>query len=258
MIRTLLALLLLAIPLAAEAQTFPQRGREPVVDAAGLLNPEQNAQLTRLSEEINTATTRQFVVATIPDLQGYEIEDYGYRLLRAWGLGQKEADNGIILIVAPKERKVRIEVGYGLEGQLTDAVASRIIAENIVPRFKAGDFPGGIVAGVEAIGKQIALTPEEARAQAAAVAKAEERRGRDGNIVAGIFWLVFILVFILLHLFGRRRGRAYRRGIAPVVLWGPSAASFWGSGRGSSWGGGGGGFSGGGGSFGGGGASGGW
>ena len=99
MLRTLLALLLLAIPLAAEAQTFPQRGREPVVDAAGLLDAGQKAQITALSEEINKATTRQFVVATIPDLQGYEIEDYGNRLLLQWGLGQKDADNGIILIV---------------------------------------------------------------------------------------------------------------------------------------------------------------
>ena len=109
--RLLLACLLLAIHAGAYEQKFPPlTGR--VVDAANLLSPEREAQLTQLSADIEMASSRQFVVATIPDLQGYPIEDYGYRLGRAWNIGQKGANNGIILIVAPNERKVRMRVLY--------------------------------------------------------------------------------------------------------------------------------------------------
>src|SRR3546814_3028549 len=101
-------------------------------------------------------------VATLPDLQGYDISDYGYRLGRAWGIGDKEKNEGALLIVAPNERKVRIEVGYGLEGIMTDALSSQIIRNAITPRFKAGDLPGGIDAGVDAIGKLLTLPPDEA------------------------------------------------------------------------------------------------
>src|SRR3954467_5901722 len=132
LLRALFALLLLT-PLAAQAQptNFPKlTGR--VVDAADLLSPEQEAQLTQLSADIEKASSRQFVVATIPDLQSYPIEDYGYKLGRAWNIGQKGANNGIILIIAPNERKVRIEVGYGLEPIMTDALSSQIINNTIL------------------------------------------------------------------------------------------------------------------------------
>src|SRR3546814_5105751 len=109
---------------------------------------------------------RQVVVATLADLQGYDIADYGYRLGRTWGIGQKGEDNGALLIVAPGERKVRIEVGYGLEGILTDAMSSIIIQRAIIPHFKQDDYPGGIAAGVNEIGKLLALPPDEARARA--------------------------------------------------------------------------------------------
>ena len=278
LLRTLLALLLL-LPMAAQAQpNFPKRDREPVVDAANLLNDAQKAEITRLAEDINKATTRQFVVATIPDLQGYPIEDYGYQLGRAWGIGQKDANNGILLIVAPKERKVRIEVGYGLEPIMTDAMSSSIIQDTILPRFKAGDMPGGIVAGAQAIGEQMKLPLEAAEAKAKAQAdKAstthrQNRRSGGGFPIGLLFWGV-ILLFVILPMFGfsrfgkrRRQGpwgaRRYRRddgGVLPIILW--SIASEMSRGGGSSgWGGGGGGggFSGGGGSFGGGGASGSW
>ncbi|RZI60085.1 MAG: methanol dehydrogenase, partial [Zymomonas sp.] len=123
-VRILLAFLLL-LPLSAQAQNFPTRGKEPVVDAAKLLNPAQVAQLTALSEDIQKTTTRQFVVTTIPDLEGYDIADYGYQLGRKWGLGEKDANNGILLIIAPNDKKVRIEVGYGLEPIMTDALSSQ-------------------------------------------------------------------------------------------------------------------------------------
>jgi uncharacterized protein len=140
----------LAFSVAAHAQTFPPlTGR--VVDAAHVLNPQQVAQLTQISEDVEKASTRQLVVATIPDLQDYPIEDYGYKLGRAWGIGQKGANNGIILIVAPKDHEVRIEVGYGLEPIMTDALSDSIIRDTIIPKFKAGDMPGGIIAGAQAI-----------------------------------------------------------------------------------------------------------
>lgn len=269
---------LLLLPLAAQAQSFPKlSGR--VVDAANLLSPEQEAQVTQLSEQVEQASSRQFVVATIPDLGGYDIADYGYRLGRAWNIGQSEANNGILLIVAPAERKVRIEVGYGLEPIMTDALSNAIITEQIIPRFKAGDMAGGIVAGAQAVGEQMKLPLEaaEQRAQQAAQkqAKAAPRQTRSGG--GGFPWsLIFwgvILTFVILPMLFRGRGRKGARryrggdgGALPIILWSIASemsrggGSGWGGGGGGDWGGGGGGggFSGGGGSFGGGGASGSW
>ena len=240
----------------AYAQQFPQlTGR--VVDAANILDPAQEAELTAKLERLEKQSQRQLVVATIPDLQGYEIADYGYRLGDHWGIGDKGRDDGVILIVAPKDRKVRIEVGYGLEGILPDILAGRIIRNAIIPRFKADDYPGGISAGVDEITKLLLLPPEEARK----IAQQAEREASSNDGNGQLFFILFVIFifFILPMIMRRRRGRAYRRGIAPVILWGPGSGGGssrgWGSGGGWS---GGGGFSGGGGSFGGGGASGGW
>lgn len=251
----------------AGAQTFPAlSGR--VVDAAGLLDPTEEVELTSLSETIEQASGRQFVVATLPSLQDYPIEDYGYRLGRAWKIGQEGASNGILLLIAPNERKVRIEVGYGLEPVMTDALASRIINRTILPRFRDGDMAGGIMAGARAIGEQMKLPLEAAEARAKAQLDAAPRssgNGRGGGIDVSmlIFWGIIVLVVIVPLLRGGAKGRRYRRGGAPVILWGPGPGSGWGGGSGGGgFGGGGfggaGGFSGGGGSFGGGGASGGW
>jgi uncharacterized protein len=261
--RLLLALMLLALAPAAQAQTFPTlTGR--VVDDAKLLDAAQAAALTEKLATLEKQSGRQLVVATIPDLQGYDIADYGYRLGRAWGIGDKAKNDGALLIVAPNDRKLRIEVGYGMEGILTDALSSRIIRTAITPRFKAGDFPGGIVAGVDEIGTLMTLPPEEAKARAVAAAKEERARSSSGG--GGfmiIFWMIVIVFIILSMLRGGGKGRRYRGiGGPPVILWGPGdfgggGGSGWGGGGGG-WGGGGGGFSGGGGSFGGGGASGDW
>ncbi|MEH3048506.1 TPM domain-containing protein [Sphingomonas adhaesiva] len=260
-LRRLLTLLLAALALtlvtSATAQTFPKlTGR--VVDAAGLLSSDQVQQLTQLSADTEKASSRQLVVATIPDLQGYAVEDYGYRLGREWGIGQKDANNGIILLVAPKERKVRIEVGYGLEPIMTDALSSVIINQTILPRFRDGDMAGGIVAGAQAIAEQMKLPLEaaEQRAQAAAT-KRSARKDTVGDWMVAGFWIMVVVFIVLPMLFARGRGRRYRGGVAPVVIWGPGWGG--GGGDGGGWGGGGGGgFSGGGGSFGGGGASGSW
>lgn len=256
-------MLAVLIGTAAQAQTFPKlSGR--VVDSASLLSPEQVAQLTAMSEATEQATGRQLVVATIPDLQGYPIEDYGYKLARDWKIGQSEADNGIVLIVAPNERRMRIEVGYGLEPIMTDALSGIIIRDTMTPLFKAGDMGGGIVAGAAAINEQLKLPLEAAEARAKQLIDAGKGKKRDTpSWFVLIFWLFILLFVVLPIIFGSARGRKYRGGGAPVVIWGPGwgdggGGSSWGGGGGSSWGGGGGGFSGGGGGFGGGGASGGW
>jgi uncharacterized protein len=140
----------LAIATPGLAQTFPAlTGR--VVDDAGMLSEGTRALLTRELAELETKTTRQLVVVTVKSLQGRTIEDYGVGLGRAWGIGQKGKNNGALLIVAPNERKVRVEVGYGLEGDLPDAVAKVIIEERILPNFHQGNMVGGVVGGTESI-----------------------------------------------------------------------------------------------------------
>ncbi len=252
---TLLLLLALALlaPQRALAQQFPKlSGR--VVDAANILPEDEKARLTAKLEALENQSRRQLVVATIPDLQGYDISDYGYRLGRHWGLGDKKRNDGALLIVAPNERKLRIEVGYGLEGVLTDGLSSLIINQTIVPRFKQGDMAGGIEAGTDALIRQLTLPDEEARKIAAEAGTKATKSGFDPGAI--IFLFIFFFVFVLPFL---SRGRGARRAagvLGPVMVW--DALSH---GRGSSgFGGGGfgGGFSGGGGSFGGGGASGSW
>ena len=273
----LLMLLMLALSgNVAFAQSFPAlTGR--VVDEANLLDPAQEAALTAKLEGLETRTNRQFVVATLNSLQGYDIADYGYQLGRKWaigqdGVGETEKDNGAILIIAPNERKLRIEVGYGLEPVLTDGFSSSVIRNDITPLFKAGDFAGGINVGVDKIITQIELPPEEAAKVAAEAAKAQKKSSDGGEFGSIIFWLFVFFFFILPIITSiRRQGRKYRGKRrddddddddwgGPVIIWG-GGSGFGGGSSGSSWGGGGGGFggfSGGGGGFGGGGASGGW
>ena len=268
---------LVTAPLSAQPQ-FPElTGR--VVDNADILTPEAEAALTAKLEALETQSQRQLVVATIPDLQGYDISDYGYQLGRAWGLGDENRNDGALLIVAPNDRKVRIEVGYGLEGYLTDALSSLIIQNQILPAFRDNDYPGGIVAGTDAIIAQLQLPPEEA---AKVASEAGKTRKSDGGFPFGVLiWIAFMFFFFVLPILaGRGRRRKYRsRGDGPwgsrglgdtardVILWEVGSAiargMISGGGRGGGGGfgggfGGGGGFSGGGGSFGGGGASGGW
>lgn len=260
---TLLFVALLAAPVFA--QTFPKlTGR--VVDQANLLDPAQEAALNAKLEGLETRTNRQLVVATLDSLEGYEISDYGYRLGRSWALGQdgkgeSEKDNGAILIVAPNERKMRIEVGYGLEPVLTDGLSSTIIRNDITPRFKDGDFVGGINAGVDRIVTQLELPADEAAKIASA---AQQNRQQDEGFPLGaIIFMLFIIFFVVLPIIRSINGGGRRHrgsGVGPVIIWGGN--DWGGGGGGSSWGGGGGfgggGFGGGGGSFGGGGASGGW
>ena len=255
----LVLLLALAAALPAAAQQFPQlTGR--VVDAANIVPPATEQALERELAQFERETRRQLVVATLPDLQGYPIEDYGYRLGREWGIGREGEDDGAILLVAPNERKVRIEVGYGLEPYLTDGLSHLIIQRQILPRFRDGDMAAGIRAGVEAITAQLALPPEEAAANVRAAEAAAARGTERGGIPGGLIWILLIIGFNVWAMSGRGRGRGRgrrRRRGGVMIFPMPMGGGFGGS-RGGGFGGGFGGFSGGGGGFGGGGASGGW
>ena len=268
-LRVGLALALLLPTFALAAPNFPPlTGR--VVDNAEILSPAAEARLTQELATLEQQTGHQLVVATLPDLQGYEIEDYGYQLLRTWGVGRKEQDDGAILIVAPNQRKVRIEVGYGLEPVLTDALSSLIIQRAILPAFKAGEMEKGVVDGTEAIARQIGLPPDQ---QKAAVAEAEsapkvtiaaDERG-DSGVGVPLIVVIVVVFWVLsgiLRAFGgrRRRGGGGLWWLLPFILSGPGSGrrGGWSGGGGWSSGGGGGGFSGGGGSGGGDGGSGSW
>ena len=153
--RALLALLACAaLARAALALDVPYlSGR--VNDDAHLLDAQTASNLERTLKEYESKTGRQFVVLTIPSLENDALEDYSIKVARAWKLGTKGKDDGILLLVARDDRKVRIEVGYGLEGVLPDALCGRIIRDEIVPRFRGGDFPGGATAGVDAVIKTL-------------------------------------------------------------------------------------------------------
>lgn len=245
----ILAWFFLAAP-AFAAPTFPPlTGR--VVDAAGILPAEVQGALEANLERLEGQTGRQLVVVTIEDLQGYEIADYGYQLGRAWGIGDAKRDDGVLLIVAPNDRAARIEVGYGLEPVLTDAIASTIIQVRLLPAARAGDLPGGVVAAADAI-VQVLSDPQ---AQAAWASTAENE-AEELKLDPFVFLLLILILIAVMNAFFPRRSafRRARGGGYPVVIhdWGGSGGGFSGGGFG------GGGFSGGGGSFGGGGASGSW
>ena len=217
-----------------------------VVDQANVIPPQERSALDGMLAAHEQKTGNQVVVATVSSLGGQSIEEYGVALGRAWGIGQQGKNDGVILLVAPNEREVRIEVGYGLEGELTDAITKLIIEGSILPRFKAGDLPGGIKRGAEDI---VAVLGGDA---AAFAARAKERVGQEDTFSSAATVFIFIVIMIIwLSIFGGRSRRRYGSS-GPIVFGGGSS-----SGR-SSGGFSGGGFSGGGGSFGGGGASGKW
>jgi uncharacterized protein len=229
-----------------------------VVDQAGLLSAGARANLIQMLDAHERKTSNQVVVATIPSLEGMDIAEYGVGLGRAWKLGQADRDNGAILLVAPKERLVRIEVGYGLEATLTDALARTIIEREIVPRFKAGDMEGGIVAGATAM---------LAAVDGAYVAAPEgDADGSAPEQLGALLMLALFLFAVVIPMIERQRAmdawrRGGMRGPRPQTRWGSGSdfdGGFGGSSGGSSGGFSGGGFSGGGGSFGGGGATGRW
>lgn len=234
----LLGLLLLASSALAQPEFPKLSGR--VVDQADMLSAATERQISEQLAAHERATGNQIVVATLKSLQGYNIEEFGYQLGREWGIGQQENDNGALLIVAQEEREIRIEVGYGLEGELTDARSAQIIFQVISPAFKQGNFDAGIRQGVDAM---LAVLGGEALPQ-----RQTKAEGKAPPALGGL-----IMLFVVLMMLG---GGGGRRGLLGGLLLGSVLS---GGGRGGFGGGGlGGGFGGGGGGFGGGGASGGW
>ena len=235
----------------------PLTGR--VVDQANVISAQRRGALETKLKELEDKSSIQLVVATVKSLQGSDIETYANGLFRFWKLGQAQKNNGVLLLVAPAEHKVRIEVGYGLEGTLTDALSSVIIASAVIPRFKAGDFSGGIERGVDGIIN--VLSGDSAGWQAKVDVRREDASADFDKLFPFLFFLLVIFVcWYLIHHAGggpTGRGSGRRRG-------GPIFIPYGGPGWGSGWGGGGlgggfgGGFGGGGGSSGGGGASGSW
>ena len=253
-IRARIAGFVLAIGLAfafpaTAALTFPPlTGR--VVDDAHVLSPATQADLTAKLAALEQKNGDQLVVVTLPSLQGQEIEDYGYQLGRAWGIGEKGKNNGALFIIAPSEHKVRIEVGYGLEPVLTDALSSVILQTAVLPKFRTGDVEGGVVAGTDAIIDQLGLDPATAKAKAQA---ADSRPVQTAHPIPVIF-ILLIIFFVISAVFRRGGGGLWA---LPFLFMG-GGGGFRGGGGDDFGGGGGGGFSGGGGSFGGGGSSGSW
>jgi uncharacterized protein len=233
--RLLLIGLLLGLALPAAALDVPAPAGY-VTDRAGMLSAATEQRLERALRSFEESDSTQIAVLTIPALEGESLEEYALRVAETWGIGQMEHDNGALLLVARDDRKIRIEVGYGLEGRLTDLLAGRIIDNEITPRFRQGDFDGGITAGVGAMVQ--------------AVRGEYQGEGRpSGKRKRSPFGLLFFLFFLgpaLLRIF-LPHSRSRRSGIWYGGFGGRGGGGF-----------GGGGFSGGGGGFGGGGASGSW
>lgn len=244
-------LVLLVLPVghtrAADPPLPALTGR--VVDRADILSSTTEAALSVKIEAHEKATTDQIVIVTLPDLMGRPIEDWGLMLGRGWGIGQKGKDNGIVFLVAPNDRELRIEVGYGLEGSLPDATANEIIQSDVIPHFKQGDMEAGINAGLDAILAALGGTYQPA---------ARPLSGSSGGyapifdtLVPVFFFIAFVGIGTLMSL-RRRWDDKQNRYVWYVAHSTGSSSGSRSFGRSS------GGFSGGGGSFGGGGASGRW
>jgi uncharacterized protein len=249
--RALIVILLAALwaGAALAAANFPPlTGR--VVDQAKILSAVTIADLERKLADLEQKSGIQLVVATVPSLGGEEIEPYANELFRAWKLGEAKKNNGVLLLIAPNQRRVRIEVGYGLEGTLTDAVSSIIISNAIAPRFRAGDFNGGVTRGVDDI--ITALTTDAAEWKPKPTDMRAEHEASLLDTLAP--FLIFLFIMFVISRIGRRGGR----GNVIFIPMGMGGGGGFGGGFGGGGSGGGGGFSGGGGSSGGGGASGGW
>ena len=232
---------------ALGAEVIPPAPAQYFNDYAQVASPAVAARLNQTLEDFERQTSEQIVVAVFPKMQSDSaIEDYTVRVARAWKVGQQKQNNGAVLFVFVQDHKMYVQVGYGLEGVLPDAICKRIIDEQIAPHFKAGDFDAGLVAGVQSI---LAATKGEYKGTGSTVV---ERARHAVHGIASIFPLLILAIIIILFLRGGRWGRGYS---CWMIGSGGSSGGSWGGGGFS---GGGGGFSGGGGSFGGGGAGGSW
>ena len=196
------ALALVALAAPAAAQTFPAlSGR--VVDAAQVLGPSPRAELAAKLRTLEAQTSHQLVIATVPSLNGHSVEDYANRLFRAWALGRKDQNDGVLLLVAPAERKLRIEVGYGLEGELPDAIAKVIIEEFMLPQLRAGRIDVAVTAGVDKITDVISGRGAEIRqiAQARAAAASHDRSSTSSVPWGVMMFFALIPVLVVVGIF---------------------------------------------------------
>jgi len=255
---SLAAAVLLAPAAGVRAQSPPPAPAHYFNDYAGVVAPDVAARLDQKLKAFDDQTSSQIVVAVFPELPSPSLEDFTVRAAQAWRVGRSKLSNGAVLFVFVKDRKMRIETGYGLEGALPDATAHRIIDERITPAFRNNDYAGGLEAGIDAM---MAATRGEYTAS-----PAPARGGGSGGFGSSFFLVLLVLFIVIAMSRSGRRGRTYgRRGYWGGGPWwwgggggGFGGGSFGGGGGGWGGGGGGGGFSGGGGSFGGGGASGSW
>jgi uncharacterized protein len=246
--------LFIAMGVAQTAPTFPAlTGR--VVDQANIIPAATRSAIETKLEDLEQKSGIQLVVATVASLQGSDVEAFANQLFRYWRLGDVKNNNGALLLVAPNERKVRIEVGYGLEGTLTDALSNVIITSAIVPRFKVGDYAGGVERGVDGIMTVLATDAPEWTPKPQV--RQDDRQSPFDQLMPLLVLLVFILRFRLMARHARTAPGGWVRGGPMIFI--PGGISWGGRSSGPAWGNGGsGGFSGGGGSSGGGGASGSW
>ena len=246
----LLAVFFVAAPAHAKAEL--PKFTAPVVDAAGLVPDATEQQVDRELIDYQNRSGNQVAVAVVKTTGGRSIEDYSIDLARAWGVGQKGKDNGVLLLIAYDDHKVRIEIGRGVEGTFTDIQAGRIIRDRLIPLLRESDVGSAVSQGTQAIRAALG-DAQVAQLPPSPAAPVEEQP--KGN-TPGLLFFLFPAAFIAFSIFGRRRGRRHGWGWMPIY-WGGGG---WGGGGGGGFGGGGGGGfgGGGGGGFGGGGASGGW
>jgi uncharacterized protein len=231
--KVLLSIIFLTVPFISAAASYP----EPtglVNDFAGIIDPPARTQLTNIIVQFRKVTGNEIAVVTLPSLDGEPIENYAVKLFGKWGIGKKSENNGLLLLIAPSERQMRIEVGYGLEPYINDALAGRIIRETIVPHFATGNFPLGVVNGVteiiSIISKKSGVEFDPAIAGSMNTSnfyhityEDEKPEGKSGfaSIIIKLIFAVFIIIFFIRHPwlallflsnFGGGRGGFFRGG----------------------------------------------
>jgi uncharacterized protein len=260
-VKRLLVALLIAAALPLAALDVPPPPTQWVTDTAHLLGGTEADLLNRKLETFERETGAQFIVYTFPSIEGESVEDFTIRCVERWKTGQKKFDNGLVIFVFAKEQIIRVEVGYGLEGTITDAFSSRVIREFIAPHFQRNDYYGGLNAAADAIITKIKTGGEPVGEPQPAGSRQQRGEGQQQDLPIGVVIFIIIVIFVLLPMLSRRRSGC--GGCIFPFFFPGGGITFGGGGGGFSsgggWGGGGGGgFSGGGGSFGGGGATGGW
>lgn len=260
--KRLLLAVLFVVAASAAALEIPAPPTQWVTDRANILGGTEADLLNRKLQQFEQTSGAQFIIYTFPSLEGESVEDFTIRTAERWKVGQKKYDNGLILFVFAQERIVRIEVGYGLEGSVTDAFSSRVIRDHITPRFRQNDYAGGLNAAADAIIQKIRTGEEPVPPLQQQQPQGAPAQGGGGIDLVTVIFLIGIFIFVILPLLSRRRRGGCGGCIIPIFPGGGityGGGGFGGGGfGGGGFGGGGGGFSGGGGSFGGGGATGGW